>query len=185
MGQLVARFAKLTGSSRIFVADVSDERLAKIPDDPCITKINSRKESVPEIVLQNTVRNEGAAVVFEATSVPSLIPEQLTCLRTGGKLIITSSPKGLTTVDFDYVSRRYLTIIGAHNVTSHTKVEMVRDRWTMARDKAYFLELLEKKQVTVAEMLTHFDSYKNAIALYELLMKDRTKALSVCMNWED
>ena len=185
VGQMLARLVRLAGSSRVIVTDVSDERLALLPKDPCIFPFNSRNGNVRDFVKEHTVKNEGAAVVFETTSVPSLVQEELTCLSRGGKLVITSSPKGKSVVDFDYCSRRYLTIIGAHNFQVHTPTETNRDRWTRKRDSDYFLELLDKKQITVDEMHTHRANFRDAPAFYRMLMEDRTKALSVCLTWED
>ena len=185
VGQMVTRFARIGGSTRVFVADLSDERLGKLPDDPCVYPVNSGRTSVPDFVKEHTVANEGAAVVFEVTGLPSLLPEELRCLYRGGRLMITSSPRGKSQVDLEFCSRKHLTIIGAHNVTTHTPVETVRDRWTQRRDTAYFLELLEKKQIKVDGMHTHRAGFRDAVKLYEMLAEDRTKALSVCMTWED
>ena len=44
IGQLVARLAKCAGSTRVFVCDISDLRLDKLPDDPCFVKINTLKD---------------------------------------------------------------------------------------------------------------------------------------------
>ena len=185
IGQLVARLAKCAGSTRVFVCDVSDLRLSKLPDDPCFIKINSAKENVAEIVKANTVNNEGAAVVFETTSCPSLVGEEIACLEKRGKLIITSSPKGKSLVDLDYCNRMGISIIGAHNFAVHTQCEVYGDPWTRRRDSEYFLELLDKKQITSAEMITHRCSYEKVVDMYNMLMADRTQALAVNISWED
>ena len=78
-----------------------------------------------------------------------------------------------------------ISIIGAHNSAVHTSCEVPGDPWTRRRDSDYFLEMLDKNMVTVAEMITHRANYKEAVNMYELLMKDRTKALAVNLYWED
>lgn len=185
IGQMVARFAKVAGSIKIFVADVSDNRLSMLPDDPCFIPLNSREVDVPEYVKKVMGKDKGVPFVFETTSVPSLVTEELNCLCKFGKLIITSSPKGRSLVDLDYVNRMGITIIGAHNFAMHPNKETFMNRWTRRRDSDFFLELLEKKQMSVKEMNTHRYHYKNAPAAYEMLMKDRTQALSVLIDWED
>ncbi len=185
IGQLVARFAKAAGATKIFVTDVSDLRLDKVPKDPCYMTINSKKENVAEIVKKNTVNGEGANVVYETTSCQHLIMEEIACLAKRGKLIITSSPKGNSVVDLEYCNRMGISIIGAHNSAVHTTCEVPGDPWTRRRDSDYFLELLAKQQTTVAEMITHTASYKDAVSLYEMLMADRTQALAVNMMWGD
>ena len=185
IGQMVARFAKAAGSTRVFVADISDLRLSKLPQDPCFIPINSTRENVAEVVKKNTIGGEGVPVVFETTGAPALIPQELACLCQRGKLIITSSPKGKSLVDLDYCNRMGISIIGAHNFAVHPDVETPFNRWTKRRDSDYFLELLSKNQMTVNEMHTHRFHYKDAVAAYEMLMNDRTQALSVLIDWED
>jgi len=185
IGQLVARLAKCAGSTRVFVCDVSDLRLSKLPDDPCFIKINTSRENASEVVKANTKNNEGAAVVFETTSCPNLVGEEISCLGRRGKLIITSSPKGKSVVDLEYCNRMGISIIGAHNGAVHTECEVSGDPWTRRRDSEYFIELLDKKQITTAEMITHRCSYKNVVDMYNMLMADRTQALAVNISWED
>lgn len=185
IGQMVARLAHAAGSTKVFVADISDNRLSKLPDDPCFIPVNSAKVNVPEFVKANTRNNEGAPFVFETTSVGALVEEELKCLAYRGKLIITSSPKTKSVVDFDFCSRKGITIIGAHNHIVHAPVETSHNRWTRRRDMDYILELLSKGQMTVNEMHTHRANYKDAVSMYHMLVKDRTQALSVILEWED
>ena len=184
IGQLTARNAKNAGATTVIVADVSDNRLSLIPQGEPYVTVNSTKVDMPEFV-KSLTGGAGADIVFETTSHPGLIEQELHCLRKKGKLIITSSPKGKSTVDFDYCSRNALTIIGAHNVTYHTKVETLADRWTSRNDQGYFINLLNKDLIDVSNLNTHTFHYKDAVSAYEMLMKDRTQALSVLINWED
>ena len=184
IGQLTARNAKNAGASTVIVADVADSRLALVPKDPAYVTVNSTQVDMPQFV-QSLTKGNGADIVFETTSHPGLIEQELHCLRPKGKLIITSSPKGKSVVDFDYCSRFALTIIGAHNVTYHTKTETLADRWTSKNDKGYFLEMLSKNAIDVSNLTTHTYGYKDAVSAYEMLMKDRTQALSVILNWEE
>lgn len=185
IGQMVARFAKAAGSTRVYVADVSDLRLSKLPDDPCFIPINSAKQNVAEFIKKYPLDAEGVPVVFETTSVPALVEQELACLCKRGKLIITSSPKGKALVDLDYCNRMGISIIGAHNFAVHPAEASPFNRWTRGRDSMYFLELMDKGQMTVNEMHTDRYNYKDVVSAYEMLMKDRAKALSVLIDWED
>ena len=185
IGQMVARFAKAAGSTRVYVADVSDLRLSKLPNDPCFIPINSAKQNVAEFIKSNPWDEEGVPVVFETTSVPSLVQQELACLCRRGKLIVTSSPKGKALIDLDYCNRMGISIIGAHNFAVHPVQASPFNRWTKRRDSEYFLELMNKGQMTVNEMHTDRYNYKDVVAAYEMLMADRTKALSVLIDWED
>ena len=185
IGQMVARLAKIAGSTRVYVADISDLRLSKLPDDPCFIPINSAKENVLDVLKKNPLDSEGVPVVFETTSVPSLVQQEIYCLCQRGKLIVTSSPKGKALIDLDYCNRKGISIIGAHNFAVHPAQASPFNRWTRRRDSEFFLELMHKGQMTVNEMHTDRYNYKDVVAAYEMLMADRTKALSVLIDWED
>ena len=186
IGQMVARNARMAGASKVFVTDISDLRLSKLPDDPTFVPINGMKVNTVEAI-QELTGGRGVDVVFETTSNPKLVEEQLKCLvvKGNGKLIITSSPKGKSLVDFDFCSRKGLTIIGAHNFAWHTPVAHVKDPWTRNADSCLFVELLAKKRFTVDEMITHTFHYRDAVSAYEMLMKDRTQALGVMLDWTE
>lgn len=184
VGQLVARNARLAGASTVIVADVSDLRLGLAPKEPGFITINSKTVDMPQYVLSQT-EGRGADIVFETTSLPTLIETEAHCLCKRGTLVITSSPKGKSTLDFEYCCRKGLTIIGAHNHAIHTPVETPADRWTRNNDTRYFLELASKKMIDVDQLHTHKYHYKDAVSAYEMLMADRTQALSVIIDWED
>lgn len=184
VGQLVARLAKVAGALNIFVTDVSDNRLNLVPKEAGFHTINSLKENVVE-VLKSTGKKELARFVFETTSVPSLIEAEIKCLQRRGFLIITSSPKGKSTIDFEYCSRNGIAIICAHNWAIHTPTATPFDPWTRMADTAYFLDLLAQKIISVENTVTHKENYKNAISMYDMLVKDRTQALGVLLTWND
>ena len=183
IGQMVARLALIAGAGKVFVSDMSQLRLSKLPKQPGIIPVNPAEEDLQEVI---KTQNGGrlADIVFESTSVPSLAQSQIECLERFGKLIITSSPKGRSTIDLDYCNRRCITIVGVHNFTYHTPVETHANRWTRHRDAELILELLRQKRLSVAEMITHEAKAEDAVAMYEMLMKDRTQALAVNLIWE-
>ena len=92
---------------------------------------------------------------------------------------------GKSTVDFDYCNRRGISIICAHNGAMHTDAPTNLDRWTRKADSEYFMQLVKKGQIKVDNMITHKESYKKAVDMYNMLMADRTKALAVHLCWED
>lgn len=184
IGQLVARFAKIAGAINVIVADVSDYRLSMIPDDNCIIGVNTKNQNIQDVI-RNANDGRLADVVFETTGNQSLLAAELECVEANGKLIVTSSPKGSSLVNFDYCSRKGITIISAHNFAMHTSQATNLNRWTRKADSEYFLKLAAKKQIDVKNMITHRENYKNAADMYNMLMKDRTGALAVHLYWED
>lgn len=184
IGQMAARLAKVAGASSVIVTDVSDLRLDLLPKDPCFVPVNSAKVD-PVARVKELTDGRGADVLFETTSNGDLIQQEMNCLVAAkkGRLIITSSPKRKSMIDLDYVSRYALTIIGAHNVSTHIASESKENRWTRRNETAYMLELMDKKMLDVTKLVTHkFDS-KDAVKAYEMLMADRTQAMGVILNW--
>ncbi len=184
VGQLTARLAKIAGAVNVVVVDVSDNRLNYVPKEKGFYTVNSTKESIEETVKKVNFGNL-ADVVFETTAYHPLVEKELKCIAKMGRLIITSSPKGVSNVDFQYCSSMGLTIIGAHNYAFHPPVETPNNPWTRSRDAKYFIQLLDHEEFSLKSMVTHKENYRNAVELYELLMKDRTQALAVHLDWRD
>lgn len=184
VGQLVARLAKIAGAVNVVVVDVSDNRLGFIPKDKTFVTVNSTKDSIEDAIKSVNYGNL-ADVAFETTAYHPLIETEIRSLAMLGRLIITSSPKGPSKVDFQYCSDMGITIIGAQNYAIHPTVATPQNPWTRLRDSQYVIQLLEKEMVSFKEMVTHKVSYKKAVEMYELLMKDRTQALAVHFDWED
>ncbi len=184
IGQFVSRFAKIAGALNVIVADVSDYRLGLLPKDSSFIPVNTKNQDLTEIIKKEN-RGKLADIVFETTGNQSLAQTELECVRENGKFIITSSPKGKSVVDFDYCSRMGITIIGAHNWLVHPLVETSQNPWTKHRDSEYFIQLLEKEQLSVKSLITHRANYKDAPDMYKMLVEDRSKAMAVHLYWED
>ena len=184
VGQLVARLAKIAGALNVFVADVSDYRLSMLPEDKCFHKVNTAKEDMVE-VLRSTGKKELARVVFEATTVPALVEKELQCVQPQGRFVLTSSMRSKATVDLEFISNRGISVVSGANWTVHTPVAVPRDPWTRSADTRYYIDLLSSKEISMKGTITHRASYKDAVSMYQMLMKDRTQALSVLLNWND
>lgn len=183
IGQVLARLAKVAGALTVYVTDVSDFRLSKLPKDPAFVPINSANVNAVETIRSMT-GNRGVDIVFECTSVPALVDQEIHCITKRGKLIVTSSLKGKALVDLEYCSSMGITIIGALNGACHTPVATPADHWTMHNDDIYFQNLLANGGLTVREMITHTASWKEAPDMYRMLMEDRTKALAINIIWD-
>ena len=183
LGQIATDFLRIAGSAHIVVCDTSDKRLSLLPKHPTITAVNPTKESVEEVVRKVT-KGRMADVVYELTGVASLIPKEMTLLHDLGRMVILSSPRGDTTMDFhDLVNRTSTEIIGAHNM-SHTPVATLNNPWTKARDNEIFIDAVINGLLDVKRLISHRESYTNAVELYHMLMKDRTETMGVLLDWE-
>ena len=94
-----------------------------------------------------------------------------------------SSPKKKTLIDFhDCCNAVSVNIIGAHT-SSQAPVKTYDNPWTCERNSETFFKLIYNKQVDMSEMITHRVSYKEAPQMYQMLLKDRTQAMGVVLEW--
>lgn len=182
LGQLTADFLRIAGVYPVIVCDTSDARLEMLTKSPMIIPVNPNKQSVEEVVREAT-KGRMADAVYELTGVASLIPKEMELLHDQGRMIILSSPRGKTTMDFhDLVNRPSCEIIGAHNL-SHTPVETLNNPWTFERDAEIFMQAVVNKQLDAKRLITHREHYTKAVEMYEMLIKDRSTTMGVVLDW--
>ncbi len=182
LGQLTADFLRIAGVYPVIVCDTSDARLNMLTKSPMIIPVNPTKQNVEEIVREAT-KGRMADAVYELTGVASLIPKEMELLHDMGRMVILSSPRGKTTMDFhDLVNRPSCEIIGAHNL-SHTPVETFNNPWTFERDAEIFMQAVINKQLDVKRLITHREHYTKAVDMYEMLIKDRSTTMGVLLDW--
>jgi 2-desacetyl-2-hydroxyethyl bacteriochlorophyllide A dehydrogenase len=182
LGQLAARFCRLCGARPVMVVDVSDERLKMLPQDSAVIRVNPKDCDVEKTVFTHT-KGRKANVVFEVTGNPSLIPSEFKALGMQGRFVVLSSPRGPTLFDFhDLCNSPSFTIIGTHN-SSHPPVESPDNPWTKKRNDEFFFDLIASDEINVKGLISHRESYKKASELYQMLLKDRTQAMGVILDW--
>ena len=182
VGQLAARFLLAGGCTEIFVVNRSEARLKHLPDQRAIIPICSTKEDPISIIKEYTY-GDMADIVIETTGNADAIPEEFLVLHQQGKLCMLSSPKKKTLIDFhDCCNAVSVNIIGAHT-SSQAPVKTYDNPWTCERNSETFFKLIYNKQVDMSEMITHRVSYKEAPQMYQMLLKDRTQAMGVVLDW--
>ena len=184
LGQLTARYCHLAGARPVVGVDVADSRLALLPDTPGMHGINPQSQSVKDTVAALT-RGRLADVGFEVTGVAELIPSEFDALRRQARLVILSSPRGITAFDFhDLCNSPSYTIIGAHN-GSHPPHPSGDNPWTNHRHAELFFDLVADGDLDVAPLVSHRAAYADAPAMYEMLLADRSQAMGVVLEWAD
>ena len=184
IGQCTARFAKISGALRVIVADISENRLGFVPKSAGFYTLNSAEPDFCE-KLMSICGGRLPKYVFETTGNQKLIDMEMRYVADFGKLIITSSPKGKSTVDFDYINRHQLNVVGGANWMVHTAIAGNGNQWTQHRDTDYYMELSEQGLLEMKSLISHKYFYKDAVQAYEMLMKDRSQAMSVLIDWTE
>lgn len=182
IGQLAIQFCRIAGARPVIGVDISPNRLGYLPEWPSVIPVNPKGENLVEKV-ETLTRQRKADVVFETTGNPDLIPKQFEVLRDQGRYVVLSSPRGKTSFDFhDLCCAPSYTIIGSHNF-SHPKHATLDNPWTLLRDGELFFDYLADGALQIERLISHRASYTKACELYESLVKDRSTAMGVILDW--
>ncbi|MBO1199645.1 2,3-butanediol dehydrogenase [Staphylococcus simiae] len=88
IGLLTIIAAKAAGASKIFVFDLSDERLKKAREVGATHTVNSGEENPNDVIRNNT--NAGVDVAFEVAGVASTLKDSIEVTRARGTVVIVS-----------------------------------------------------------------------------------------------
>ena len=182
LGQLTVRFCRLCGARPVVAVDVADSRLERLPSDVAIIPVNPKREDVVSVV-EKATKQRMADVVFEVTGNPELIPEEFKALRRQGRFVVLSSPRGETRFDFhDLCNSPSFTIVGAHG-SSHPQHETLVNPWTRLRHGELFFDLVADGELAIEPLISHREPYTEACRLYQMLLKDRSQAMGIVLEW--
>lgn len=185
LGQLACQFSKLCGGFPVIAVDLSEKRLKIAKKLGATAVLQPKKDNVEKKVLSLT-KGRGADVVFEVTGNPKVIPWELSLLKRQGRLILLSSPRGPSTLDFhDYVNWASRIIIGAHT-SSQPAFETPYNPWTLKRNTELFFDLLSAGLVNVKDLITDVYPWTEANNVYQRLLNplgERLQVLGVLLDF--
>lgn len=185
LGQMATIFSRMAGAHPIIAIDLSEERLriARLSGATHILRVESW-DKIRDAVRKIT-KGRMADKVFEVTGNPNVIPEAITLAKSLGCLVILSSPRGKSILDFhDEVNRPSRIIIGTH-FTSQPEYETPYNPWTRKRNTELFFDLLSAGHVRVGHLITHRYYWRDAEKAYRMLLEDRTKAMGVILRFKE
>jgi 2-desacetyl-2-hydroxyethyl bacteriochlorophyllide A dehydrogenase len=183
LGQLAVRLGELAGARKVFGIDLADSRLELLVKSPAVVGLNPRTDDLVKTVQE---RNHGrlADVAFEVTGDPTLIPAQFEVLSREGRLVVLSSPRGPTTIDFhDLCNFPGFAIVGAHEMT-HPAAETPGNPWTHRRHFELFFDLIVAGRLEVSSLVRNNFSYLSAAEVYSNLLADRSRFMAVTLDWK-
>jgi 2-desacetyl-2-hydroxyethyl bacteriochlorophyllide A dehydrogenase len=185
LGQLAVRFCRLAGAWPVVAIDVEPARLARLPADAAVVRVNAASADMAAEVARAT-SGRMADIVFEVTGNPGLIPAEFAALKPqDGRVVMLSSPRGPSSFDFhDLCNSPSHTIIGAH-MTSQPAMATAANPWTAARNGELFLELAAAGEIDLDPLITHRLDYTEGPSAYQMLHADRSGALAVILNWDE
>ncbi len=184
VGQLALQIAKAAGAAKLIGVDLSDKRL-EMAKRVGATVTAKPDEAALEALVKDLTGGEMAEVVVEATGNPKVFPLALKLAAQLGRVIALGSPRG-NTPELDLYTElhcRGIQLIGAH-AAMHPLVATPYNRWTRPRNRELFLDLISRGQLQTKPMITHRMPFAKAVDGYDLLVKDRTQAVGVILEYD-
>ena len=158
MGLLNLMLALLSGAARVFVVDLSDERLEMARTIGASKTFNSRQGSVVEWVMRETA-NRGVNVVITAVPVAELQPEAIKLLAPFGRLCFFAGlPAGSppTAIDTNAIHYKNLILTGMTGGAP--------------QDYRTALRLIEAGRVDVSRIISHVLPMEEVRQAYDLAL---------------
>jgi len=178
LGQLACQFSRLCGGFPVVAVDLSRKRLEIAKKLGATATIQPEEEDAKRRIMELT-KGRGGDVVFEVTGNPKIIPWELSLVKRQGRLILLSSPRGLTELDFhDLVNWPSRIIIGTH-ASSHPSHETPYNPWTRERNVQLFFELVSAGLVNVKDLITDRYKWTEAEQVYKRLLDPLGERLGV------
>ncbi|KKX31537.1 NAD(P)-dependent alcohol dehydrogenase [Rhizobium sp. LC145] len=151
IGILVALAALAGGCARVFISDLSAEKLKIAGQYPGIVPVDITKRPFAEVIAEET-GSWGADVVFEASGSPRAFDGIFDMVRPGGALVLVGLP--VRKVEFD--------VAGA--ISREVRIETVF-RYANIFDRA--LELIASGKVDLKPLITGTFDFKQSIEAFE------------------
>lgn len=155
IGIMVALAALAGGCSRVFISDLSAEKLAIAGQYPGIVPVNITEQPFAEVIAEETGA-WGADVVFEASGSSNAFAGLFDLVRPGGAVVLVGLP--VSKVEFD--------VAGA--ISKEVRIETVF-RYANIFDRA--LELIASGKADLNPLITETFAFRDSIAAFERAAK--------------
>lgn len=180
IGNFCAQIYKVTTGRRVFVADLSENRL-EMARRCGLETINPGKGDCKELFSKAT-DGEGFSTVVEATGVPAVVNDCLRAVNEHGEVMFLGSTRGYVEVDvYKNIHRKFLTIYGAHE-----------NRYPMfgsyPSKKAFgdnAIKFIHEGKIHVDGFITDHIKPEQAQEAYQWLVDDRDHHLGIIIHWEE
>ncbi len=148
IGLILAQWAKISGAGRVFITDISEEKLKSAMEQGFIDCINVQNDD-PVSVVKGETEGRGADICIEAAGTPTTFEQSIRMVRKLGKVILMGNVSGDVLIPEKTAStilRGQLTIFGTWN-SSITSVP--KDEWKTA------LKFMRSGALKMKSLITH------------------------------
>ncbi|MFC1717826.1 zinc-binding dehydrogenase [Candidatus Poribacteria bacterium] len=179
LGQLITQYLKVLGLREILAIDQIQPRLDRALEHGATAAFCGSAADAKDFVLEHT-DGELADVVYDVTGYYAVFPMALPLARRFGKVILQGDSPHPSKQHLTHdVLTRQLRVLGSHNEALPPQYA----HWTMKRQAELFLKYVQRKQMNVADLITHrFDPAK-AGEVYAQLDSARGDSAGVIFDW--
>lgn len=179
LGQLITQYLRLLGLREVLVIDPIQPRLDRALNHGATRAFCGSASDAVEFVRQHT-GGELADVVYDVTGHPAVFPAALPLARRFGKVVLQGdTPHPARQHLTQDVLTRQLRIMGSHN----ENLPPEHAAWTVRRQEQLFLHYLQRKQMSVADLITHRFDPRDAADVYAQFDQDRGDSAGVIFDW--
>ena len=178
IGQLTNRLVRLAGAAPV-VASARTRLKA-----PQAVSIGGADTFLTVDELQREAPASGYDVVCEATGDPDAIMLAMALARAGGRVIGLGTPRGQGRINVGRgAARPGVRFIGAH-ISGMPAQDHSAGRWTYREEGQLFLNLLDKGQLMVDDLITHRHDPADAARVYEALRQGNGQLIAMIFDWQ-
>jgi len=179
LGQLITQYLRVMGLREVLVIDQIQARLDIALKHGATAAFCGSAADAEEFVLKHT---DGmlADIVFDVTGYYAVFPMVLPLARRFGKVILQGDSPHPSKQHLTHdVLTRQLQVIGTHNQNLPPQYA----HWTTKRQAELFLLYVQRKQMQVANLITHRFAPAQAAEVYARLERERGSAVGVIFDW--
>lgn len=181
LGQMATIFSRIAGAFPVIAVDLAEERLKLAKVSGATATLSGDRWDDVKASVEELTRGRMADKVFEVTGNPDVVPKAMALAKRQGCLVVLSSPRGKTVLDFhDEVNSPSRLIIGTH-FGSQPAYETPYNPWTRRRNTELFFDLIAAGVLKINHLITHRYPWREAEKAYKMLLEDRTRALGVIL----
>lgn len=183
VGQLALSLCRLAGALPLIGLDLDAQRRDLATARGADVVLDSADPDATAARVQDLCYSNGADAVVEATGKPAVYPLAARLAKSGGRVIALGSPRGTVEMDFMRdIHLREVDLIGAIQPLT-PEADHLYYPWTKDRDRQLLVELMARKRLSLADLITHRARPQDCQTVYEILADRPQESLGVVFEW--
>lgn len=176
LGQLVTQYLYLSGAKEVFAIDPAESRLKLVQDRPGVHLLAKDAGEAREEIYEKT-QGRMLDVVFDVTGHPAVLAQATKLVKPLGRVILLGDTATPSRQEMGHnVVSNSVSILGIHGTMNYRS-------WTHSEMTDLFLKYLIQGRMDVSALITHRYSPLEAVEAYDLLVRNRSSAMGVLLDW--